>query len=1142
MSLVAQQGPLIHSAPRILLRIEDRILVALLDTGASRSFIQRAIASSPLQPSTVRVRIADGSLIAPSACQELRVSLGGEIIRHRFQVLGQIPEETILGMDFMALYEVSIHPTKAYARVGPAGQILPFLTKSNPPHIVRNVHDISIPARCQRFVEVTSDTPSGLTYLIEGIEESECIRGVYVGRSFHERKPSQILVMNPMEKPCRIPRGASLGICTPAERVQRSTIRTDPQIQFELGDTLTRPQQRKILALLSAYEHRVFASPDRPFGKTTAGEHHIDVLPGTRPIAQRLRPTSPADKRVVRDEISKMAKYGVIRPSSSAWASPIVLVKKKDGAIRFCVDFRRLNDVTVKDVFPLPRTSDMLESFEGARIFSTLDAAAGYWQVPLTEEAVEKTAFISSEGLFEFLVMPFGLCNAPATFQRIMNVLLAGLNGLSCLVYLDDIIVFSKDFDQHCQDLRAVLDRLVDAQILLKPSKCRFGVRQVEYLGHIVSAVGISPDPRKIERLKNFPTPKSITDVRAFLGFAGYYRRFILNFAMIAAPLFELLKSEQNFKWEPAQQHAFETLIASISSNAVLAHPQFGKPFLVDADASGTGIGGILSQVVDRKERPIAFVSRHLTDAEQKWHIREKEALAIIYALESFRHFLQGSEFVVRTDHSSLQWLLTAKSGRLQRWALRLMEFGPYKIIHRSGKDHTNVDALSRAIPRSEAFPDKATCSFAHTIIELPTRDELIKAQVRDPQIIEALKRVNDPASPFLLIDGLVGISTPKGPRLFIPESLRERFVRCYHENPLHGHFGINKTLKKLRERYHIPKGHRVVRDILRGCVPCLRRKEPSKHHVNLVAKPSSRPWSTVAADFCGPYAEGSGGKRYILVIIDHFTKWVELIPTKTQQAQEVAQAFYDRIICHFGCPRRFLSDRGQSFKATIIDALCGLFHIKKIFSSSYFPQGDGTAERFMRSLNTSLSILSRHHPANWPKFVNGIAFAYNTCVHAATGETPFYLNTGRVASFPEEGWIRDWATVPPDESSYQEYVQNLRETIDHAKAHARRCLELSWLSNSRKYKQDASNIQVGDKVLIRLAEWERNMFPIQKLAPHWSNPATVEERMTNTKTFKVRKDNNEVVSVNLERLVRLPSHARMDEGKYHTEEQVETK
>ena len=235
----------------------------------------------------------------------------------------------------------------------------------------------------------------------------------------------------------------------------------------------------------------------------------------------------------------------------------------------------------------------------------------------------------------------------------------------------------------------------------------------MEYLGHIVSATGISPDPKKVERLKSYPTPKSVRDVRAFLCFAGYYRRFIRNFAMIASPLFELLKTDRAFTWEKAQQQAFKTLIRSIEENAVLAHPQFEKPFVVDADASGTGIGGVISQTIEEKERPIAFVSRHLTEAEQKWHIREKEALAIIYALESFRHFLQGSEFIVRTDHSSLQWLLTAKSGRLQRWALRLMEFGPYKIIHRSGKEQTNVDALRRAIPQSEAFPDKATCFIA---------------------------------------------------------------------------------------------------------------------------------------------------------------------------------------------------------------------------------------------------------------------------------------------------------------------------------------------------------------------------------------------------------------------------------------------
>ena len=822
-----------------------------------------------------------------------------------------------------------------------------------------------------------------------------------------------------------------------------------------------------------------------------------------------------------------MMQHGAIRPSSSPWASPIVLVKKKDGSTRFCVDYRRLNDITVKDVFPLPRTSDILESFKGAKIFSTLDAASGYWQVPLTEDAISKSAFICNEGLFEFLVMPFGLCNAPATYQRIMNLMLSGLNGISCLVYLDDIIVFSRDFREHLADLQQVFDRLVQAEMLLKPSKCYFGLDRVKYLGHIVSAEGISPDPAKLEKLKTFARPKSVGDVRAFLGFAGYYRRFIRDFAMIASPLFKLLEQDSKFEWNAEQETAFQTLLNTIEAEAVLVHPKFGEPFLVDADASGTGIGGVLSQIIEGKERPIAFVSRHLTKAEQKWHIREQEALAVIWTLESFRHFLMGAEFKVRTDHSSLKWLLDAKNGRLGRWALRLMEFGPFQIVHRSGKMHTNVDALSRQnVPESDTFPDRTLYALEEVF---PSREEVIHAQAQDPFCIELLKKALRHEVPFVLEKGVLAVATPRGYRLVLPQSLQERIILLYHNQ---GHFGIAKTAAKVLEKCHLPRAKSIIADILSRCLPCQQRKKVADSHVSLASRPSSRPWSTVAADFCGPYTSSSEEHRYFLVFVDHFTKWVELIPTRTQEAREVAQAFYDQIICRHGCPRRFLSDRGTSFRAELVDSLCSLFQVRKIFSSSYFPQGDGTAERFMRSLNNSLSIMSRHHPKDWYKFLSGVAFGYNTTVHASTGVSPFFLNTGRVPSFPEEGWCRQWFSRESEtlsEKDYEDYLKSLSETIDHAQAHARNNLEVSWTQMARRYKVDTSPIEVGDRVLIRLTDAERSRFPIRKLAPRWSDPYPVVAVLTNGKTFQVQGESS-LITVNRERVLKVAAKTRLED------------
>ena len=361
-------------------------------------------------------------------------------------------------------------------------------------------------------------------------------------------------------------------------------------------------------------------------------------------------------------------------------------------------------------------------------------------------------------------------------------------------------------------------------------------------------------------------------------------------------------------------------------------------------------------------------------------------------------------------------------------------------------------------------------------------------------------------------------------------KSLKTRVIQLYHDNPTQGHLGIGRTAKKVAERFHIKSLKDKVAEVLNQCLPCQQRKHQKEHHINLSSRPSTKPWSTVAADFCGPYNTGEGF-RYILVIVDHFTKWVELIPTYTQETREVAQAFYDRIICRQGCPRRFLTDQGSSFKSNLVEALCSLFQINKIYSSTYYPQGDGIAERFMRSLNNSLSILSRHHPYDWNKYVQGIAFAYNTSVHASTGETPFKLNTGRVPSFPEEGWIKDWNAnddlMIHSRQDYKEYLQSLFETITHAQGHARQGLEASWLRMSRKYKPDTKIIKSGDKVLVRLTEAERNKFPIRKLAPHWSVPATVCEVLSNGKTYRILRD-GQLITVNRERMMQLPPQTRL--------------
>ena len=462
-------------------------------------------------------------------------------------------------------------------------------------------------------------------------------------------------LINPTSRPVTLYKGATLGTFSAADRdpvlppvgepvLNQPVQETLDSVPVDLSNcNLTPEEQTRLRGLLDEYRD-IFAVHPEELGRTDLVQHHIET--GDHPpIRSRPYRVPHAQKETIEKHIEDMLSRDVIQPSTSPWASPVVPVPKPDGSSRFCVDFRKLNSITKKDSYPLPLISESLEALGGATFFSSLDLVSGYWQAEVEPASREKTAFITHAGLYEFITMPFGLCNAPGTFQRLMECVLRGLTWQIALIYLDDVLVYSRTFEEHLHHLRLVFDRFRAAGLKLKPSKCHFGQRQVKYLGHVITSEGIQPDPEKIKVVQEYPVPKSVKDVRAFMGLTNYYRKFVKGFAHIASPLHDLTKKGASFLWTDDCQKAFETLKTALTQAPILAYPDFTQPFQLATDASNDAIGMVLGQKHNGKEVVIAYAGRKLSPAERNYSTTEREALSVVDGVRHFQPYLYGRKF-----------------------------------------------------------------------------------------------------------------------------------------------------------------------------------------------------------------------------------------------------------------------------------------------------------------------------------------------------------------------------------------------------------------------------------------------------------------------------------------------------------------
>ena len=699
-------------------------VVALIDTGATSSccrwgwYNQWKSHLGPLkETNTLVIGVGNVPVELKGITDSLKLEWDSIVDHCEMMVLTTLEDvDVILGMDIISRLNVQISGRSKDAFPQP---------ESNSYEVLKLNHKVVIPAGKSRVFFV-ANTVTELTLF----EPSDRLPEGLIGLpTLSEGSRVAVQLDNLTEGDITLNPEWEVGAISSVHLTQSPIGDQMPQIP----DSLSFEQQRDLRHLLDEYKD-VFSREGQPISSTSLVEHEIHT---TGPaIRLPFRRQNPVIRDIEQQQVKEMLRDEVIRPSTSPWASPVVMVKKKDGTMRFCVDFRKMNDATIKDAHPLPRIDDTLESLHGAQYFTTLDLKSGYWQVPIKEEDKEKTAFCTSSGqLYEFNQLPFGLCNAPATFSRLMDRTLAGLAWNICLYYLDDIIVFSSTWAEHLERLRAVFERLQRANLKLGARKCHLAAREVSFLGYRVTPEGLEPEPRLMEAISKLPPPINVAEVRSFLGLVGYYRRFVKRFSDKAAPLNHLLHKDHPWKWTRECQEAFQTLKGEIASRPVSAYPDFSKPFRLYTDASNLGLGAILAQRQDGKERIICCASRTLNNAETNYSTTKKECLAVVWGVQVFRPFLVATHFEILTDHYALQWLRSMKSTSaiLHRWAAALEDYR-FTILHRPGKLQGHVDALSRLPTENLMFTLEGKIQVSEREAEIVIRkfiDKVISGRIK---------------------------------------------------------------------------------------------------------------------------------------------------------------------------------------------------------------------------------------------------------------------------------------------------------------------------------------------------------------------------------------------------------------------------
>ena len=1134
----------------IPLVIGNNRVLATVDTGAQATIVSRRLADkigllkdSKSQPTNL-ISAFEGPSSTGYRVRNVAMIIGRRVF-HWDLIVADIIDDFLLGNDFLQQYGCLLNLNNGTLHVGDDLVKFEQYVQNGEPICVERVTSVRrtvIPPWSRKIVFGTFITGDN-DYVVEPIPMRSPVTSprVLVGPN----SQVSLELVNWSDRFVTVKKGTWIGCAVPADHTWTleksedvSSIRevhisgnVDTNLQVML-DTLpphlynlwensckllSKEQSVRVGELLTSYAD-IFAAHEFDIGSFRGVQHRIDTRDAP-PVRHRMRRTPIGFEQEEEAHLQKMLRAGVVEPSQSEWASAPVLVRKKDGSVRYCVDFRDLNSRTVKDAFPLPLIGECLDTLSGCQWFSTLDLASGYWQIDIHPDDRHKSAFITKHGLYEHKRMAFGLCNAPATFQRAMNHVLQGLTWRHALAYLDDVVVLAKTFEAGLDNLREVFDRFRNFDLKLKPKKCKLFGHEVDFLGRRVNREGVTFMDDKLTAIQAWPVPSNRKELEAWLGYMNYHRDFIPRYSHITDCLYQRARSKEPFCWEGRHQEAFDQLKKIASSSPFLVFPNKEDPFILDTDASDGAVGAELLQLQNGVERVVSHASKSLSQIQRRYCTTRKELLAVITFTRQFRHYLLGRRFTIRTDHSSLTWLTRFKKpeGQLARW---LEELGQYdmQIIHRAGSKHGNADSLSR-IPSGdycpfyqpgtslEALPCEGCsyCSRAHRqwerfeldvddvvpisvrtvgatgssegIIGLNpyTKEDLLDYQEKDPNIAPIVKwlrtGINPEQSelslcspaikrtwsqrPQLVLDGALFYrwEEPEGRsriKLVIPETLKEEALRLAHDLTSAGHFGIAKTLAKLKYTFYWPQLYSAVHDYVTTCATCTTNKKAHrKAKAPLGSYHAGAPMQRLHIDIMGPFFPSERGNKYILMIIDQFTKWVECHAIPDQTAQKVCVTLIDNFISRFGIPSEIHSDQGKNFDGSLFRALCRALEISKTRTTPYHPSSNGQVERYNRTVLQAIRSYIGGNQRLWDVHLPIISMAVRSMVNRSTGYTANFLMLGREISLPDQMFGVDMANFSHGDAP--EDVVQLLQYMRRAHSAARKNLQ----SCQHRQKQD---------------------------------------------------------------------------------------